>query len=373
MRRGNQDRNPADTAGVCSTISEARQSSASLRFVGDLNPEAVFLGHALGADKDRVGVWTRVHAQETSISSSVPNEGTRPTIHAANDQSPSKDSTGVHAKGQSYEKFLSAMGFMEFPSEEDEEALIEIYFQSINHVLPILDAASFYQSYKDDSVSKILVHAVCLVACKHSKAILHLRLSADSEPVLPREFAKAIYRGLMAAVAAKLEKDRITLIRILALLSLHSEGPQGDEDASLNLTQAIHHSQTIGLHLGRSHDGPLQDSHQRLFWCLWSLDRVHACINGRPNIINKADIGLRIHDWKPSGDARAFKIWLQIAQILDDVMNLYRPLANDYASRIQDLQCPLFERIVERNHGTELDPSILSQYCHLSGIRENQF
>ncbi|EJU05414.1 hypothetical protein DACRYDRAFT_29109, partial [Dacryopinax primogenitus] len=111
---------------------------------------------------------------------------------------------------------------------------------------------------------------------------------------------------------AEVERDKYTLIQTLMLASMHAEGLNGNEEASLRLSDAVHHAGTIGLHLSRGIGAGEDKRNLRLFWALWSLDRLNAGINGRAVIIHERDYG-------------AFDLWLKITSFLDKVIALYRP------------------------------------------------
>ena len=153
------------------------------------------------------------------------------------------------------------------------------------------------------------------------------------------------------------ERDKINLIQILALMSLYSEGPEGTVDASMHLSQAIHHCQTIGLHLGRSsgHGG----SQTRLFWALWVLSNFNAALNGRPRLILDLDIGLKLEEAYEIS-APGTRILLAISQLLTRIIGLYQPTAAlDIMGIEEDYES--FEHILNRCGAWDLDPNVISK------------
>ena len=115
------------------------------------------------------------------------------------------------------------------------------------------------------------------------------------------------------------------MIRILALTSLHTEGPEGAEEASILLSQAMHYGQTLGIHLGQQAASPAGNElvMKRLFWCLWILDRTNSAINGRPIVMSDADIAIEPFTSGESGFP-AFEAWLKIAVVLNKIIAFYR-------------------------------------------------
>jgi hypothetical protein len=153
------------------------------------------------------------------------------------------------------------------------------------------------------------------------------------------------------------ERDKINLIQILALMSLYSEGPEGTVDASMHLSQAIHHGQTIGLHLGRSsgHGG----SQTRLFWSLWVLSNFNAALNGRPRQILDLDIGLKLEEAYEIS-APGTRILLAISQLLTRIIGLYQPTASLDINGIEE-DYESFENILDRCGAWDLDPNVISK------------
>ncbi|KAJ5172333.1 transcriptional regulator family: Fungal Specific TF [Penicillium capsulatum] len=220
------------------------------------------------------------------------------------------------------------------------EPLTEIYFSKVNHIIPLVDREAFTSTLAENSKSVFLERAICLVAAKDRDARPHLRLAVDGSLLPAREFCSEIYKGLAAAMDADLETDRLARIRVLALMSLHCEGYEGAEAASLHLCQAIHQAQTVGLHLdrpGRTSADPLV----KLFWCLWTLDKMHASIGGRPVLLADRDIGIEKPDTKIQG---AFGVWLAISDLLATVISFYRPSAGTTSGWEEGF--PAFEDIV---------------------------
>ncbi|KAI4727761.1 hypothetical protein E4T49_04425 [Aureobasidium sp. EXF-10728] len=139
-------------------------------------------------------------------------------------------------------------------------------------------------------------------------------------------------------------------------MSLYSEGPEGTVDASMHLSQAIHHGQTIGLHLGRSsgHGG----SQTRLFWSLWVLSNFNAGLNGRPRQILDLDIGLKL-DEAYEISAPGTRILLAISQLLTRIIGLYQPTAAlDIVGIEEDYES--FENILDRCGAWDLEPNVLT-------------
>lgn len=92
------------------------------------------------------------------------------------------------------------------------------------------------------------------------------------------------------------------------------------------LNKAMHYTQTLGWHLGQQQGVASGDdlTTKRLFWCLWSLDRVNACLYGRPVMMSDEDIAIEAFEQGESGFP-AFEAWLHITRMLNKVIGFYRP------------------------------------------------
>ncbi|KAA8894975.1 hypothetical protein FN846DRAFT_366805 [Sphaerosporella brunnea] len=266
------------------------------RFVGDLNPESVFLTSSAAPqqrDLSSCGVWA-----------SPP-----PPI-----QPPSRPPQKIpQHMPRAYAAYLESIDAFSLPILRIREALLSIYFASVHPLLPVLpDESVFRAEHAKSTVSVPLLHAVLLVAARHASAARFLA-------VPQRRFADTTAQKVDALLhGGWVEKDRVTLVRIHALLALHSEGPGGNENASLHLSTAVHHAYSIGLHLARADIGAAE---QRLWWCLWALDALQASLCGRPVGVRREDVSV---PW-PEAGGDAFMTFLNLAAMLTDVIALYRP------------------------------------------------
>jgi hypothetical protein len=238
--------------------------------------------------------------------------------------------------------------------------LIDIYFRKVHPILPLLDEDEFRRNHVGGLVPEPLVHAMCLIAAKDPEAEPYLKLSDAPATVPPRQFCTILHASVTGALRVPVRFEKITLIRILALMSLHSEGPDGAEEASLWLSQAMHYGQTLGIHLGQQATIPSGNDllMKRLFWCLWGLDRVSSAINGRPIIMSDVDIALEPFAPGESGFP-AFEAWTNIAEFLNKVIDYYRP-TNNLSETGWEGDWPSFEHMIDRTNGWDLPASTLA-------------
>ncbi|KAF1842082.1 uncharacterized protein K460DRAFT_370086 [Cucurbitaria berberidis CBS 394.84] len=297
-------------------------------FLGYLNPEAVLREQvhsergktAQSPSNPPIGQW--IEEQDQRPASTQPGSA----LSRINETGP-QTAQGVKVS-IALKNFLDAVGVDLLPSRRHQEVLLDIYFAYVHPLLPLVDKDLFYEQYEQGREPRMLMQAICIVASKHANAAEALCLNPDLQPLSPREFSQRLYNAVIVGIEAKLEKNRVVLIQVLALISLHCEGPDGAEQASMHLAQAIHHAHTFGLQFGhqwKNQSSESQGNLEDVFWCLWSLDKINACMNGRPLLMHDRDNSLRQLPSDPEKRSSPFGIWLQISEMLDKVIDYYRP------------------------------------------------
>ncbi|KNG82568.1 hypothetical protein ANOM_009941 [Aspergillus nomiae NRRL 13137] len=175
----------------------------------------------------------------------------------------------------------------------------------------------------------------------------------DAQEMAPGEPA---IRISLHGTLSRATLEKITLIRILGLLSLHQEGSEGMDESSSCIAQAMHSAQSLALHLPRPNDD--KNELKRIFWCLWTLDRLNAATNSRPCVM--ADIDIAVPDLTPQESGSiAFDVCFRIAKILNKVIALYRPTTKDPASG-WDTDFPGFEQVMDEMHAWQLSSSTIA-------------
>lgn len=261
------------------------------------------------------------------------------------------------------ESYLSVVNVSLLPPKQHLDSLLQIYFTYIHPVLPIVDQERPGRRNNGALLSPMLLQAICIVSSRHGTARSHLILSTASSPMEPREFAKRLYKSINAALNAKLEKDRIVLIQVHALLSLYVEGADGAEQASLHLLQAVHGAHTLGMQFGKWRADDRADYSQGLFWCLWGLDRLNCTTAGRPVMVHDRDNRIESPLSNPEIKHTPFGVWLQLASLLDQVIPFYRPNTDPSCTGWEDV-FPGFEDMLGDNID-KFDPSILSMFTSM--------
>ena len=324
---------------------QARPASPN-RFYGHLNPETVLreqLEDRRHGPANECGYWA------PSVNQAKSN-GLYASVAATSDAIDDRTTKDALAA------YLEAAKVSRLPPKQHLDRLTQLYFCSIQPILPIVDEQDFVTRRNDGDQSIILTQAICLVISKHDDALPDLFLHGLPSLQIPRAFGREINRSIQAALNAGTEKDRIILIQVLALLSLYVEGPNGAEQASMHLAIAVHHAHTIGMQFGRARADDRSEYLHRLFWCLVSLDVINAYTNGRPRMMHDQDNRLENPVCAVGTKDTPFGVWLRISMNLDKVLMLYRPGTQVATGREDHFQG--FEEMVGA-HGNDYDPRVL--------------
>ncbi|KAK2767504.1 hypothetical protein FQN54_003661 [Arachnomyces sp. PD_36] len=328
----------------------APEGTSPSEFVGDLNPETAFYSQQISGDhapqgsRNDVGVWVTRQNEEQPASDAVTRTPT--------------------SQSRAITQLSGSQGLLDIPNDvlwgellpppEVQSQLVEIYFARVHPLLPLLNKSSFLKSFSEGSVPTALMKAFCLVASK-DPTTAPLLTQLGNVPTAA-DFASRIYADLCTSLKDEKGLDKVTMIRCLALMSLHSQDAKTTELASVNFMEAIFHTQATGIHIGRERGDKQDESLPSLFWALWSLDRLNAAMIGRPVWMHNRDIGLKIEDSIESFDP-PFRLWMRLSQQLDSVIELYRPAASSSTGLEKDL--PNFEDIVDQCNAWEVPQSHL--------------
>lgn len=299
-------------------VDKSALSDKNPRFVGDLNPESVFLTAAedsvtsdVATDRNEVGVWVSQSPEPLVRSKGLKRRFQdhetirKPIMTPTADSGPTKLLTA----------YLSSLNAFALPARSCVEALLSLYLSSIHPLYPIIDEPMCALFKFPDKLPIVLLQSVLLVASRHPDAKLHLHLSTTSGDLLkPQEFAARLETRIKALIFADEERDRMVLIRVYALLSLGG----GNEDASRHLALAIHHAHSLGLHIRNS-------KAEDLWWCLWTLDKLQAAMNGRPIFVRLEDVSIDRPTKTRGGKGAVFRVMVKLAELLEAVIALYRP------------------------------------------------
>ncbi|KAG7431242.1 hypothetical protein Forpi1262_v008113 [Fusarium oxysporum f. sp. raphani] len=209
----------------------------SSRFVGDLNPEGMFM-EATGSasiretsQKGDVGIW---------LSSNNPGQASQ---FITSRPPPIMD--------QFLLPFVKEHCLSCLPPHQDYLKLKALYLDKIHPIMPIIPETTLEG---DEPASVVLKQLICLAASTDPSMARYLHLQNKGDDLLPcQDFMQSISSAVRAILETSIITDRVLHIRALILLSLYTQ-PSSSEEADLPAQlggRAIHHIQTLGLHLLR--------------------------------------------------------------------------------------------------------------------------
>jgi len=290
------------------------------RFIGDMNPEGIFLaatspqdlrGGPLDGD---VGVWLIQHCKEAG---SNPSQLRRaPPGSLFHEYTP--------AIQQVFLPILERDCLTTLPSVDHRQALLSVYFQKFHPIFPMVNQP-MYDTLPEQSASRALLEqGMCLVASADASSKHCLLLEDDGDPLARRDFGKRVLAAMRVSIETGMVTDKIILVQALGLMALFVEGREGSEVSSLMVARAVHHLHSLGLHMQDREENSVLDHGQTLFCCIWTIDRLNAASQGRPVIMHERDTGRSL---RQCFDAQkpAFRLLLHVVESLDLVIGLYRP------------------------------------------------
>ncbi|UNI17555.1 hypothetical protein JDV02_003887 [Purpureocillium takamizusanense] len=224
----------------------------------------------------------------------------------------------------------------------------DVFAQKIHPIFPVVPEAVLNGRFLNPC-HVVLRQLVCLAAGADPDMAPHLRLQNRGAALLsPHDFSQALSSAVRAILETSIITDRVLHIQALVMLSLFTQ-PTCPEEADLPAQlggRAIHHIQTLGLHLLR-YDAPNCDDLNNLFCAVWALDRLNAAVYARPCLIHERDIGADL-DACIRKRPPCFRLFLSVVQWLDQVVELYRPGPSAEAGleKISYIDLPVLEAMI---------------------------
>ncbi|PNP40855.1 hypothetical protein TGAMA5MH_07295 [Trichoderma gamsii] len=340
---------PANAPATPQLAPDAANRPQSSRFVGDLNPEGMFMEAAVpnvtraSSQKGDVGIWfpAATTGQQSQFITSRPP--------------PLMDSFML--------PFVREHCLTCMPPEQDYARLKATFLQKVHPVFPVIPEAAL-SGPTDNPAHIALRQLACLAAGSDPEMVSHLRLKNKGPGLLrPAEFSTILSSSVRAMLETSIIPDRVVHIQALTMLSLYTQ-PTCAEESDLPAQlggRAIHHIQTLGLHLLR-YDGPNYGDLENLFCAVWALDRINAAMYGRPCLIHERDIGADL-DACIKKRPPAFRLLLSVAQWLDKVVELYRPGPSAQVSgfdKVAYIDLPVLEAMIVDADALKVPASLIA-------------
>ncbi|RPB03737.1 hypothetical protein L873DRAFT_1826013 [Choiromyces venosus 120613-1] len=170
------------------------------------------------------------------------------------------------------------------------DELVGAYFKWIAPIVPVINRSRFMQRYRDpeNPPSLLLLQSILLAG---SRVCTNPQLMDASGSTTPA--AMTFYKRAKALYDANYEDDRVTIVQSLVLMGWYWEGP---EDVTKNVFYwsrvATIVAQGSGMHRSVEHSQLSKTDKRlwkRIWWTLFTRDRMVAVALGRPVHINTDD------------------------------------------------------------------------------------
>ncbi|KAI1843448.1 hypothetical protein JX265_013330 [Neoarthrinium moseri] len=319
------------------------------RFVGDLNPEHLFI-EATSPNSNRdtsvrggIGVW-----QSQNTQNARPQPTSAPSL-------PGPSQTML----QVLQHYVHTQCLPCVPPNREWQTLRDLYFEKADPLFPVI---SFdLTNGPEMSPSAIVIRQViCLAAAINVESTPHLRLKPYGRLLSRSEYTTHLSTAIHATIDSGLIQDRALLIRVRLLYSMYMQ-PTCPEEADLPtavFAKAAHQLITLGFHIPMDETNSDVSQIRTLFLCTWALDRLNAAIYGRASIIHERDVGWDFDECIRKQEP-PFRLFLMITRLLDEVFSLYRPTQKLHEEPLY-IDMPILEQLIVEAGATKVPNPLLA-------------
>ncbi|KAK4502703.1 hypothetical protein PRZ48_006129 [Zasmidium cellare] len=332
----------ADTTAPLS----AHSATSHPRFIGDLNPEVELLTATTPArqPKNNVGVWHTEAAEQSHSDGGLNLSSPLSLFHGCSE--PIKSQLQAIAKTESLDIR---------PSWQEYEIMEALYFENVHLILPCIDKDLYWRSPADSPTKALQQQIICLMTCPNPSVKGLLNFPGIEGALPPAEFARRIVTAMRFSIEMALVSDKTVVVQALTAMSLVAYGRESLELTPQFFIRAVQHGYTIGLH--QPGDAQRNEKTAGLFCGVWSIDRLHAAMQGRPVIMHEADMA-KCPKEEAASQQPGFRLLVAIAMLLDKVIALYRPGAASV--EILDEGFPSFEEILEECGAVDMPSRLIA-------------
>lgn len=188
-------------------------------------------------------------------------------------------------------EILKLRGAFLLPGTELAHDLIELYFEHVHPLMPVINRTEFMRKFNDpdDSPPLMLLQAVLLCGSR----VLNNPLLFDNKG-LSDLASLTFFRRAKALYETNYESDPVSIVQTVLLIGLYWEGPEDVTRNSYYWTRVgVGLAQGFGFHRDISLSPALSSSEKkiwrRIWWCLFEKDRNVAIAFGRPATIDLTD------------------------------------------------------------------------------------
>lgn len=364
------------------------------RFVGDLNPENVLISAMAEVSQtspsshhqrdSALGIWKEpVQPERNGRNSSrrpLPSgavsdkRGLLSSRTTAADDMASLEETLRTARNNWLERCLADID----PPQLAFANLRSIYLRKIQPLFPIFDEKRL-MNLGTNRIDRAIKLVVSLAASTDHEAKAHLRLEAYPTTLSYQDFSGKVSHLLRALIQEIDFSNRLLdQIRILALMAMYWQPlEEQDWDGPARLfSQAMSIVFSIGLHLevydkayhiddphndttpGHTPRQRCREDVERIFLCIFALDRMIASFYGRPILLNERDFDRDILKYAAM-QAPVFRLFILVVWQLNLIQDLYRPFSRISPS-VQSTEVSVFERLILESGAQNAPSSIIA-------------
>ncbi|KAL5358903.1 fungal-specific transcription factor domain-containing protein [Aspergillus floccosus] len=204
-------------------------------------------------------------------------------------------------------EFLRFRGALTIPESGLRNELLRCYIKWVHSFMPVLNLQEFLRCVVENdpngNISLLLFQAVMFVAT----AFVDLKHLQDAGYSTRKSARSAFYTRLRLLYSLDCEDDRIIILQTLLLMTYwtdHMNHPQRDIWDWIGVCNTVAHS--VGLNRDPSTATSMDDKTKRLrirlWWCLFSRDRLIAMGLRRPTQVNEGTSNvpmLKLEDFDP--------------------------------------------------------------------------
>lgn len=239
------------------------------------------------------------------------------------------------------------------PPAEDFDQISSLYFSKFDPIYPILHGENLEEHDPMDRV--VLKQCICLVAALDPSLKPHLRLGPSQPMISQAEFRTTLATIIKQSLDSGFVRDRMAVLQATALMAFHGDRENVSEVSPTYCARAVCLTHGMALHLGWPGDGNSTPRSRRIFWCIWTLDRLSATINGRAFLFHDKDNDHRVWDGVDE-QIPAFRLLIRISRFIDMMIIQYRPSTlPDYKPE----RAPSFEDLVREANAGDVHSSLL--------------
>ncbi|KAK5064240.1 hypothetical protein LTR84_000073 [Exophiala bonariae] len=332
-------------------------SDEELQFIGHTNPQGIFLAATsptasiASGGGDKIGVW---------LPRKTYDHIKRHRIGLVN-----RRSKTLYGQSQLISNVLLPclldQSFHLIPNPVDFAVLQNIYKTEVHPIFPVVEFDMPPPTTAESSPTRILLmQTICLAAATSPRARKHLKLPSLSDSVqMPSDFISYLSQAILTFVDLGTSRDKLVAVQALSVLSLFSQLSNDNHSSAEYCGRAVSYVQTLQLHLDTSRFRKDHRIATRLFLCVWALDRLNAAFHGRPVLMHGRDFG-RDMTMSVSQQDNGFQLFLVVIELLDKIIDLYRPSTGTQNNWVDDF--PSFEDLIIQTGSQRISGYLIGKF-----------